>query len=127
MKKRRHPIEDIGVGEAGECQLRRDLKDSAVVVPSTCGRGAIEIAVCVEYQVTNRILSVASTRKIVKRTIRPAAISRRELENGPKAIGAITERRAIEITSRVRNEVALGSTIPRPGKAVEQGVRPAAI
>src|SRR5271166_2184352 len=56
----RHPIEDAGRCGSAEFQLRRDLPDNAVAIHSPTVGGAVEIAVCVKYDVADRDTPVAA-------------------------------------------------------------------
>jgi hypothetical protein len=47
-------------------QLRLDLEDDSFAICTSLFRRSIQIAQFVEYQVTERVLTVAATRKNVK-------------------------------------------------------------
>jgi hypothetical protein len=64
--------EGIGAGTR-KVQLRRDLPDGTVAVSAAIGGRAVEITGGIEYHVTDREGPVAAARKIMERSVRPAA------------------------------------------------------
>src|SRR5579863_10540071 len=72
-KKRRHSKSRMPALDSVGSQLRLDLEDDSVAISTSLFRRSIQIAQFVEYQVTERVLTVAATRKNVKRCVRPGA------------------------------------------------------
>src|SRR5208282_5144088 len=99
--------------------LRRDLPyhaaAGAVAAGSALGCGPIEIAVGINDDVAQRMPSVAAVSKVVQRGERPAAISRRELENRTRATTAAARAidGAVEVPGRIHSQGGCRSSLIR--------------
>src|ERR1700733_8328508 len=110
---------------AEDVQLWCDLPHHAIIILSTSGGSAIEIALTVEGHVADWISSVAVAGEVMKRSVRPTPVGLRELEHCAVCVTAVSVRGAVKIASRIHGEAGLGAI--SPGKAVQDIKYPGAI
>src|SRR5271166_68631 len=91
---------------SGVFNLHSNLENDAGVVVATQIRGAVEIACFVVDQVAERVQTVGSAGKNVKRVVRPCAVHARQLIDRAGVVGAIAMSGSVNLCARGDQNIA---------------------
>src|SRR5271165_1778346 len=95
--------------------LRCNLEDHPIAVRRSGLRRAVKVAISVENQAAKGFASVVAAGEVVKIGIAPAPAGRRQFEDITRPIGAVADRRAVEIAQAVHNQAASRPTTSAKG------------
>src|SRR5208283_4438402 len=101
-------VENAGA-PCSSAQLRCDLEDDSVAIRAPDVGRTEEIALFVEYHVTERVLAVAAPGEDVERVVRPSTVRQCQLVNRSGVVSAIAVGSGVEIPRCIQVEVAEGS------------------